>query len=575
MSNILIAMSIVLGAWVVFFCALSGWGHLGRKALGVDGQILESWITSFWLGFAIILVALQLWHLILPVDWKVDFALITVGLAGFVRRLGSLDKRSILNRQNVVSLIALAPLVLWVANLSLDAPRNYDSGLYYFNAVRWANEYPIVVGLGNLHGRLAFNQSYFLYVAMLNISPFFNEGHHLASGLLAVVLLAQIVSSMIHLFYDPIQSNPSHLFQALFLRVAVSQALAYHVSSPSPDSAIFILGFVLIVQFIDYLLLRPHSHDSRDKDTVFLILILALVGVSIKLSFIMFSLSIVTLTLIIWFARHRKRPKIAVQKSALWLLFGTCIIGLPWMLRGILTSGYIAYPSTLGALPVDWRVPLTQVHDLANWIRSWARQPKVHWSIVLSSWDWFVPWLKQMVSERSVVFPLCLAVVGVVLSLMFLLTIGGKQRDQPVIWLPFLPPLFSLVFWFISAPAPRFAGSAFWVLGLWAMTVPLNHMRKYQPRWVVYAVLFLSISGTAELIAKNPYFIRQTDSDGFCPIPKVAMEEFRTDSGLVVYVPASGEQSWDSKLPSTPHPDPKLELRGENIKDGFRLRVPQ
>jgi hypothetical protein len=38
----------------------------------------------------------------------------------------------------------------------------YNNGLYYLQTFKWNREFPITVGLGNLHGRLAFNSILFL-----------------------------------------------------------------------------------------------------------------------------------------------------------------------------------------------------------------------------------------------------------------------------------------------------------------------------------------------------------------------------------------------------------------------------
>ncbi|MGV2435393.1 MAG UNVERIFIED_CONTAM: hypothetical protein LVT10_11320 [Anaerolineae bacterium] len=55
------------------------------------------------------------------------------------------------------------------ANNALLAPARYDAGLYQIQSVMWSNQFPIVRGLGNLHGRLAFNNSFHLYIAWLNL----------------------------------------------------------------------------------------------------------------------------------------------------------------------------------------------------------------------------------------------------------------------------------------------------------------------------------------------------------------------------------------------------------------------
>jgi len=57
---------------------------------------------------------------------------------------------------------------------------------------------------------------------------------------------------------------------------------------------------------------------------------------------------------------------------------------------------------------------------------------------------------------------------------------------------------------------------------------------------------------------------------GFQEERKAPMEIFFTESGLALWVPKVGDQSWDSKLPSTPYPNKDLRLRVPgDLSSGF------
>ena len=57
---------------------------------------------------------------------------------------------------------------------------------------------------------------------------------------------------------------------------------------------------------------------------------------------------------------------------------------------------------------------------------------------------------------------------------------------------------------------------------------------------------------------------------GFAPIPAVELKMFRTDSGLEVYTPHQGDQTWDAPLPSTPYPQRDLRyLAPDRPERGF------
>ncbi len=78
------------------------------------------------------------------------------------------------------------PWIFWIASFililafvfgskALYTPWSGDNILYHLNTIHWLNEYPTIPGLGNLHGRLAFNQSYFSFLVPLNFCPNFKH----------------------------------------------------------------------------------------------------------------------------------------------------------------------------------------------------------------------------------------------------------------------------------------------------------------------------------------------------------------------------------------------------------------
>lgn len=58
------------------------------------------------------------------------------------------------------SLVAFAWLT--VAAMAIGPDRQYDTGLYHLQRVRWAQAYAVVPGLANVDGRFGTNSSFFL-----------------------------------------------------------------------------------------------------------------------------------------------------------------------------------------------------------------------------------------------------------------------------------------------------------------------------------------------------------------------------------------------------------------------------
>src|SRR5262249_12052759 len=132
-------------------------------------------------------------------------------------------------------------------------PQNGDSGFYHIPTVRWLLTYPVVPGLANLFAALAYNQSYFLYVALLDVGPFAHRSLHLANGILVLVLLASIVLGLSRLARLRMACRPRDLFQALLLPAAMGLVFDLNLTSPSPDIAVFALWIVLSASLLTLL----------------------------------------------------------------------------------------------------------------------------------------------------------------------------------------------------------------------------------------------------------------------------------------------------------------------------------
>jgi hypothetical protein len=593
----LLSVFIVLSVWVASFCVVSGWGQIIRIVFRRRATDLDSWITSFWAGFVATLVLLQLWHLFLPVDWQAGLAFGVIGALGFIIGKPALKRRFVMNVPAIACILGIMLILIWVAYRSTASPTNYDSGLYHFNAIRWINEYAIVPGLGNLHGRLAFNQSYFLYVAMLNISPFFNQGHNIANSLLLAVLLFQLGINVYRALIRLTDTNLSRLFQVFFMPIAVLQALTREISSPSPDLAYFILGIVLIIKLIEKLpstvgseaLFMSHNSPKLVQFSSFdyaVLVFLAAVTITIKLTSLVFGFFVVVLTFVLFYPRNLLEPRMPRRNAWLTILAAMILVGLPWLVRGVVTSGYLAYPSTICPINVNWRVPERLSSDLdisskdirsaraeANGIKGWARKPGVHWTQVLGNWKWFRPWLVRTAKEKKVIFPILLFVFCLPTAIAISL-LSRRRKFNWRILLPFLPCVLGLAYWFFTAPDPRFAGSSFWIIGVYSLIILfITIVRSRFLSLVCSAILPLCLVVIIYGEKRTPVDPNiNIGPNGFGAIPSVAVKEYRTRSGLTLYVPVSADQLWNSRLPSTPYPAPNIELRGRTLQEGFRAR---
>ena len=334
------------------------------------------------------------------------------------------------------------------------------------------------------------------------------------------------------------------------------------------------------------LLELPRAGDAARRRFHFVsAALLAAAGISIKLSFAGFAAAAGAMALG-WLAWRRHIGGEEWRRMALLAAGASALVLVPWLIRGVLLSGYPAYPSTLGALPVDWQVPAVMADSEANWVRYWARQPNAFWLQSMGNWNWLPAWIERV--PPAVFLPLRIAGLGALVFVALLVAgfrLRGPSGARPALMALALP-LSALAFWWLAAPEPRFAGAAFWVLAVGVLNLVLavgeNGGATVSPAWnrsasvgLMLALPMLCLPAGASLLPKFP---NETEW-GFTPVPQVKERVAATDSGLSLYLPADRDKGvdtcWDMPLPNTPYFRSDLELRRPpSLRGGFRSRSP-
>lgn len=569
MIDLLLAMALIGAAWVVVFLVFLGIGSLARQIFRLAFEDAQQILDTFWLGMAFASALLLAWHLQFRIDWKPLVILSAVGLVGLLWTMPSLLR--LIRRSWRPVLLLLVVLLLagvWVSNRANDTPEFYDAGLYHFQSIQWANEYPAVRGLGNLHGRLAFNSSYHLVLAALNTGPLADRAFHVGTSLLMMVVLASICTSAYRLLRRPHQMTWSDGLNVLFLPAVMEVFLGNTLFSPETDTPVFLLGLALARQFVAFAE-RPSAGRSAHYN-LFVMGALAALGITIKLSFAVFGITLVLVAFVKWLVKQ-PRPAFFRQLlvSGALIVAPVALLLVPWMLRGLILSGYPAYPSTLGAVSVDWRVPAPAADEEANWIKSWARQPEAHWSDVLGNWRWLKSWAKRYVKLDGVRIPLILAAV----SALLVLYRGVERRALPgtgVSGLLLIPAALALGYWFLVAPGYRFAGAAFWIMGAAALITALSAYG--QSKGTALGLISVALGLSLLYPVEDLKIVGPGPDGGFHPSPGANVEPFETDSGLVITYPIASDRCWNMPLLCTPYPNPALEQRRSgDLGAGFRV----
>src|SRR6516225_6163816 len=243
MDTVLDLLGVAL-AWIFYGLTIVG---LGALFLGLSCRAaLLSFSCCFWVGLALLVTALQIFNLYWGINLFVVRPTCVLGLFCFWLFRKRLNV-SFWHRLKPWYILPAGLVILWVADRALGEPGVYDSGLYHFSSVRWANEQPLPPGLGNLHGRLAFNQSYFLFVSFLNLLPKRDDGHNFTNSLLLVFTIITILEMCSEATADRTRKTVFLLLGILvfFFALLFNKTNPPGISSPSPDVAMVCLQLAM------------------------------------------------------------------------------------------------------------------------------------------------------------------------------------------------------------------------------------------------------------------------------------------------------------------------------------------
>jgi hypothetical protein len=611
MVSLITAVAAVASTWAILWITLTGLGFLFQRACGARARSADDILLAFWTGLSACILGLQLWHLFLPINsWSLAI-MVAIGAIGLV--MSGKDAVSLLRRglRYRASTVCLILVVLWVADRAIGPGDAHDSGLYHYPVMRWYNTYAVVPGLGNLSSPYAVNNSSLLFAAMLDTGPWSGRANHIVSGLLLAMLGAQCVLGAVRLLRSEAGrlTRASLAADAMLVAPLVMLALGKEASSPKTDLPVGVMMLVMA----PLLMRRLISDDAGPRPwDVFAITVMATASVTMKLSAAPFALCVWILAAgRLWLGR-KDSPDAHAIRALGWSVLLSCLLMGSWIAGNCIMSGYPLFPSHVGGLAVDWKVPEANVSwlsdvicnhtkgELSLWLAPKVREMGVGWyanlmtppfddRMSIHGWEWLRSWFFTLpVSSASeVIWPACIAV-----------SCGGwwalrraRARTQPMgaMGLALIPGLVAVAFWFFTAPGPRYAWPYFWSLAGVGVALLLASCGAVTPR-VTRAVVTFAILAAVPVTAyqalrvryivhENPFkqipFIGPGPDHGFHPLPTLEMGTTTSHWGLTVWTPKGDVLLvWNAPLPATAWPALDLNLQERvkgDLSKGFRI----
>ena len=551
--------------WLISFAILFLLGLLFVETWNIfsRGRVKIAFQEVYLVGFLVVSILSSYLSIVIPLNTSV--LLIVSGIA-FETAIFYWEKvKEYLSKIKTLSrfdLLFLSGVTFVIVAYSSSEIIVFDTGLYHAQAVRWLREYPVVPGAGNLHDRLAFNSLFFPISAIFtfDIPSIYGSFSFLSYPLNAVSFLVFFFWLYFLIKKDLLTKNWKNLFLHLPIALLCLRFLCRSYNSLSPD----LICTLLVIYVFHFLISHKQKIESRET-TIFqktLIVITVFVCISFKLS------SLFLAPTVLFFLE---------RKSFLKPFGGISLIAIgvitPFLIRNYYLSGYLLFPfPSIDIFSVDWKIPLEQVKEAAWAISSWARIPKMPHTEVLKMplFEWLPIWFPA----QHILIQTLLCGILLLLPLMSVFFYVKKQNKLLLINIILL---LNFIFWFISAPDPRFI-LGFLVFGfaflLSRFTEVLTNKRLSNifltgcSIWVLAATSNIAYKHyqRASITFRNPFNLVFPNS---MPTAKVATNK----TNFIYFTPLKRGQCFNAPLPCTPSNKGKemLILRKNTLKDGFKV----
>ena len=555
MADLIIDLMVL---WIILILAavtLLGWGRLVERVAGLSASPQVE-TGTLWLGFVALMGVVDLMHLAIRIDWMASFGCLLIGVAGCLiqggvgwARLSRTLARQI--RSHPIIAVAVAGFAIAWCLRGMGLPNNFDSGLYHFASIRWLNEQPLVPGIGNLHWRLALNQSYFGFAALLNVAPFWGKGYA-AGGLLILLLCTATLLETC--------AGQSRLWRRLVggLLIIYLGYLASSLANPAPDGIVSMMQLAIFL-FLFRALAQEPPRAGRPLPGGIVILSLCLGLAMVKLSGAPYALACGVLTIVAYRKEIAEKRGTVAKLLALFLLAAVVHLG-----RGYLLSGYPLFPATFAGMPaLDWAISPEVLRHESDLILTWARAPGSLDSVgVLAGWAWLRPWAQGLPISVQMLFAGCVLLTSAALFCIVTGRVEGAVRRCGALYGPLLT---AVAFWLGTAPDPRFLGAVpalLIVLGAWIMLSSsgadaiAGWIANPSPRSPAMIALALLVC----LACLKLTGMRSAGFAGWVALPVPSVHTRLTGSGLAVLVPVERGQCWNAPLPCASIFDANLRL---------------
>lgn len=524
-----------------------------EKAFRYSIRRLDSVLLA---GFIMATVYAQIFSLFYRVNAEANGILAAVSILICIalrKSMGQFLRESIGGASWPRRILVAVLFLLW----SFFSSRGYmvlDMDMYHGQSIRWIEEYGVVKGLGNLHCRFGYNSSIFAVSALYSLKFLLGRTVHAVNGMLAFILSVCLLDlGKAFRRKKMLLSDYARVGAIYYLTTIYDEIIA-----PSSDYAVMCVIFFIVVKWLTLL----ESGDGQVKDRTAPYALLCVAGVyalTLKLSAGLILLLTVKPACMLL---REKRWK----ETGIYIAMGL-LVAVPWMTRTVLITGWLLYPfAGLDLFQVDWKISDAIVRTDAYLIKTWAKCANGLPDTSLKSWlpYWFQNGLSS--TERLLViadFSAC--IITAALAVYVVVRKKWRQLDYLLVM---AAVGCSYLYWQFEAPMMRY-GYAY-VLLMAALTAGY-FLERTALRKAVY--LALAVYGAYKLHVCWDYVVLFRTWPNYIwseTYGQYEVESYEIGGETFYYSPYGGGTGYDP-FPSAPE-QADLELRGEDMRDGFRMR---
>ncbi len=488
--------------FVVATASALGYGLLAARFIRADEEQPQNNLAGDGVvGIAILSALFMTAHFFVALRQNVNLAIVLPGVVGLA---------FFFKRRFLIELPILALVIWWAFQFTRSTYAVWDHGLYHLQSAVWNTLQPAIPGLANIHTRLGFDSSVFVVASGLNIPL-------LGGWQLALVWPALIEGMIVSALLLSIRSAAEKVVR-LYCFVAVVVLVfeprwLLQLSYISPDPVIT-LGVVYVV-----LLYLEKRNASLLLCVPFLI--------TVKL------VAVPLLLLVDWKPSSLKKYRIAAIAGMLFL----CI----WVARNVVISGHLLFPVAATRLPVYWAVPKDLTRNTADWIISWARAPGKTLEETRGL-RWFRAWGNRTYENEPARSAFELFSVGLLLLLW-------RRALRQIDWRLFIAIAVALLFWFVSAPDPRFAIGFMFAIAFLMLAYGLDSIDLLRPDANNAGILIAALLILLARVASVQHVIDWPQMD------PTDLRLATTPAGDRIWAPVPPDDRCYATIPCTPMPD--------------------